>query len=112
MLTFVDTNVLVYAQDSSDPLKKARVEEWLKRLWQRGHGRTCMLVRPWPRCQRRLSHSSTRAFLSGSLESWAYTRTLVSTKVSITSAFSPRLRQALARILGRAPRASGRVAGH
>ena len=44
MLTFVDTNVLVSAQDSSDPLKKARVEEWLKRLWQRGHGRTSMQV--------------------------------------------------------------------
>jgi predicted nucleic acid-binding protein len=44
MLTFVDANVLVYSQDSRDPLKKARVEQWLKRLWQQRTGRTSVQV--------------------------------------------------------------------
>lgn len=30
---FVDTNLLVYARDSSDGLKQERAESWMKRLW-------------------------------------------------------------------------------
>jgi predicted nucleic acid-binding protein len=44
MLTFVDANVLVYSQDPRDPLKKARAEEWLERLWQQRTGRTSVQV--------------------------------------------------------------------
>jgi predicted nucleic acid-binding protein len=44
MLTFVDASVLVYSQDPRDPLKKARAEEWLERLWQRRTGRTSVQV--------------------------------------------------------------------
>ncbi|HZE61067.1 MAG TPA: PIN domain-containing protein [Burkholderiales bacterium] len=44
MLTFVDANVLVYSQDPTDPVKKARAEEWLEMLWQRRTGRTSVQV--------------------------------------------------------------------
>jgi predicted nucleic acid-binding protein len=30
---FVDTNVLVYARDASEPSKKTRAAEWLRELW-------------------------------------------------------------------------------
>lgn len=43
-LVFVDTNVLVYARDTRDPLKQARAAEWLDRLWQQRTGRTSMQV--------------------------------------------------------------------
>lgn len=35
---FVDTNVLVYARDPSDPLKQRRAASWLARLWDEGSG--------------------------------------------------------------------------
>ena len=44
MLTFVDANVLLYSQDPTEPLKKARAEEWLETLWQRRTGRTSVQV--------------------------------------------------------------------
>lgn len=31
---FVDTNVLVYSRDSSEPLKQPRAEAWRKALWK------------------------------------------------------------------------------
>jgi predicted nucleic acid-binding protein len=36
---FVDTNVLVYARDSSEPEKQPRAQEWLTKLWTSGQGR-------------------------------------------------------------------------
>ncbi|MFN0148183.1 MAG: PIN domain-containing protein [Dehalococcoidia bacterium] len=39
-LGFVDTNVLVYSKDGSDPAKAGRAQEWLRRLWLQGSGRT------------------------------------------------------------------------
>ena len=36
---FVDTNVFVYARDSSDPAKQARASEWLQHLWESRTGR-------------------------------------------------------------------------
>ncbi len=36
---FVDTNILVYARDSSEPEKQARAEQWLAQLWVRELGR-------------------------------------------------------------------------
>ena len=44
MLTFVDANVLVYSLDSREPVKKARAEQWLERLWQQRTGRTSVQV--------------------------------------------------------------------
>jgi len=41
---FVDTNVLVYARDLAEPVKQARAEAWLKRLWQEGAGRVSWQV--------------------------------------------------------------------
>ncbi len=35
---FVDTNVLLYAVDATEPLKAAAAAGWLDRLWQRGAG--------------------------------------------------------------------------
>ena len=43
-LVFVDTNVLVYAYDASDPLKNNRAREWRTRLWQQRRGRTSIQV--------------------------------------------------------------------
>jgi predicted nucleic acid-binding protein len=36
---FVDTNVLVYARDASEPLKQSRAAEWLGYLWRERAGR-------------------------------------------------------------------------
>ena len=36
---FVDTNILVYARDSSEPEKHARAEQWLATLWAHELGR-------------------------------------------------------------------------
>ena len=36
---FVDTNVLVYARDPSDPEKQRRAAEWMAALWDEGTGR-------------------------------------------------------------------------
>jgi len=36
---FVDTNVLVYLRDSTDPEKQRRAAEWMGHLWERGTGR-------------------------------------------------------------------------
>ncbi len=38
-LVFVDTNVLVYLRDPSDPEKQRRAAEWFARLWDEGSGR-------------------------------------------------------------------------
>jgi predicted nucleic acid-binding protein len=35
----VDTNVLVYARDASEPEKQARAAEWMATLWERRAGR-------------------------------------------------------------------------
>ncbi|MBN1418711.1 MAG: PIN domain-containing protein [Planctomycetes bacterium] len=36
---FVDTNVLVYARDATEPLKQARALVWLETLWRSARGR-------------------------------------------------------------------------
>jgi predicted nucleic acid-binding protein len=41
---FVDTNVLVYARDASEPEKQARAMEWMERLWRGRVGRTSYQV--------------------------------------------------------------------
>ena len=37
--SFVDTKVLVYARDASEPQKKELAVEWIRTLWIRGPGR-------------------------------------------------------------------------
>lgn len=41
---FVDTNVLVYARDASEPLKQPQAADWLRRLWIERAGRTSVQV--------------------------------------------------------------------
>lgn len=41
---FVDTNVLVYRFDSSEPEKQARCNAWLESLWDDGKGRLSVQV--------------------------------------------------------------------
>jgi predicted nucleic acid-binding protein len=41
---FVDTNVLVYARDESDPVKQAAAFGWVSHLWETGEGRLSMQV--------------------------------------------------------------------
>lgn len=38
-LVFVDTNVLVYARDLSEPVKQPVALAWIERLWRTGRGR-------------------------------------------------------------------------
>lgn len=38
-LVFVDTNVLVYLRDSTEPEKQRQAAEWMGHLWQTGRGR-------------------------------------------------------------------------
>ena len=44
MPLFVDTNVLVYARDASDPAKNTRAREWMLYLWETGSGRLSVQV--------------------------------------------------------------------
>ena len=41
---FVDTNVLLYARDESEPAKRPRAQAWLDHLWHERLGRTSMQV--------------------------------------------------------------------
>lgn len=41
---FVDANVLLYARDLANPVKKKRAEEWLAYLWRERLGRTSVQV--------------------------------------------------------------------
>lgn len=41
---FVDTNVLVYARDSTEPEKQARAGRWMQWLWRRRAGRLSFQV--------------------------------------------------------------------
>jgi predicted nucleic acid-binding protein len=41
---FVDTNVLLYARDASEPAKQPRAQAWLERLWRERLGRTSVQV--------------------------------------------------------------------
>ncbi|MFO7893355.1 MAG: PIN domain-containing protein [Longimicrobiales bacterium] len=43
-LVFVDTNVLVYLRDSTEPDKQAATAEWMARLWDTGRGRLSVQV--------------------------------------------------------------------
>jgi predicted nucleic acid-binding protein len=43
-LIFVDTNVFVYARQSSEPLKQPIAEQWLESLWNGQTGRTSVQV--------------------------------------------------------------------
>ncbi len=36
---FVDTNVLVYARDCTEPAKHSRARQWMAHLWATGNGR-------------------------------------------------------------------------
>ena len=42
--TFVDTNVLVYARDTSEPDKRPLAMAWMEHLWRTGTGRTSVQV--------------------------------------------------------------------
>lgn len=44
MPVFVDTNVLVYARDATEPDKQDRAMEWLTHLWRTGNGRLSFQV--------------------------------------------------------------------
>lgn len=37
--TFVDTNVLVYVRDASEPLKQKQAEAWMRYLWKTRTGK-------------------------------------------------------------------------
>jgi predicted nucleic acid-binding protein len=39
MTVFVDTNVLLYARDASEPVKQPRAQAWLDALWELQRGR-------------------------------------------------------------------------
>jgi len=41
---FVDTNVLVYLRDSTDPDKQSRAAEWMGHLWESGSGSLSLQV--------------------------------------------------------------------
>ncbi len=43
-LFFVDTNVLVYSRDASEPEKQPRAAQWRRALWQARAGRLSMQV--------------------------------------------------------------------
>ena len=57
--SFVDTKVLVYARDASEPRKKELAVEWIRTLWTRASGRLSfqMLYEYYEVLTRRLSHS-------------------------------------------------------
>lgn len=58
---FVDTNVLVYRYDSTEPRKQRIAEEWLTALWENGAGRisTQILQELYVTLTRKLSRGLT-----------------------------------------------------
>jgi predicted nucleic acid-binding protein len=40
----VDTNILIYSEDGSDPVKRDQALDWLSVLWKRGSGRVSRQV--------------------------------------------------------------------
>lgn len=44
MPVFVDTNVLVYARDASEPVKQPKAAAWLEQLWRARTGRLSFQV--------------------------------------------------------------------
>ena len=44
MTTFVDTNVLVYTRDTSEPDKQPSARAWMEHLWRTEAGRTSVQV--------------------------------------------------------------------
>ena len=44
MPIFVDTNILVYARDRSEPAKQALAHAWIEDLWRSGAGRLSLQV--------------------------------------------------------------------
>ena len=44
MSVFVDTNVLVYTRDDSEPDKQQRAQAWMAELWESRTGRTSVQV--------------------------------------------------------------------
>ena len=44
MPVFVDTNVLVYARDTSHTTKQGRAADWIAALWELGEGRVSLQV--------------------------------------------------------------------
>lgn len=44
MPTFVDTNILVYARDASEPERQTLARAWLERLWRTRAGRLSVQV--------------------------------------------------------------------
>lgn len=44
MAVFVDTNVLVYARDASEPAKQQRAADWVSALWASRSGRISVQV--------------------------------------------------------------------
>jgi predicted nucleic acid-binding protein len=60
-LVFVDTNVLIYAQDSANLEKQQRAQAWRRELWKTGAGRISFQVlqefyvnvaQKWPNARR------------------------------------------------------------
>ena len=41
---FVDTNILVYCRDASEPEKQQKAMAWMTRLWETGCGRLSFQV--------------------------------------------------------------------
>ena len=41
---FVDSNILIYSQDATDPRRRAQAKEWLDQLWRTRFGRTSYQV--------------------------------------------------------------------
>ena len=56
-MIFVDTNVFIYAKDSSDGTKQAAAQQWIEAMWKSQRGRTSFqvleefyakIVKKWP----------------------------------------------------------------
>ena len=75
-LFFVDTNILVYARDNSEPEKQPLAREWLEHLWKTQQGRISMQVlqeyyqvvtrRLQPGLKRSIAHEDIRDLMAWS----------------------------------------------
>ena len=71
---FVDTNVLVYARDASEPEKQARAAEWMATLWEKRAGKlsyqvlqefyVTVTMKLSPGLDKQLARRDTRALLA------------------------------------------------
>ena len=94
---FVDTNILIYSEDSSDPAKQGIALRWLEILWERGIGRlsTQVLNEFYVNTTRKLKPPLPQALARDEIRRYAVWQPWPVDQATIESAFNVETRYGL-----------------